>query len=211
MAHQGRRMLMGQERLGRSLGRSATLRAVRFLSSSDANSRKSIFANLSACGVPTCAVLVPFHAAIVTCPSNTQYLPFTACPQPGLPSLPLFSAHWRSSPARGFCQFIGIHSPQLSWFRLVHNLIRSELVYIAQAASAAQHCHDISFCAAPPLLRRHVRRAKIRTQRSNPSRCALRIARNDGLRRLRQTSSAYERLAPVSFLTVGFASWRSAL
>jgi len=47
-----------------------------------------------------------------------------------------------------------------SWFRLVHNRIRSELVYIAQAASAAQHCQDIPFCAAPPLLRRHVRRAK---------------------------------------------------
>ena len=72
---------------------------------------------------------------------------------------PLFSAHWRSSPARVFPVYW--HSfAAASWFRLVHNRIRSELVYIAQAASAAQHCQDIPFCAAPPLLCRHVRRAK---------------------------------------------------
>ena len=157
-------MLMGPERLGRSLG-SYPLRTPTLAKAS--------------LPMPTCAVLVPFHAATVTCPSNTQYLPFTGLPATWIAvSFPLFSAHWRSSPARGFCQFIGIHSAAVSWFRLVHNRIRSELCTLHKrqarhsiARYSILRCATAASQACSP--------GEIRTQRSNPSRCALRIARNE--------------------------------
>jgi len=101
-------MLVGQERLGCSLG------ALPFT------------------GLPATRIAVSFQSSVLI----GGHLPGGVLP-----------VYWHSFAAA-------------SWFRLVHNRIRSELVYIAQAASAAQHCQDIPFCAAPPLLRRHVRRAK---------------------------------------------------